>query len=436
MNYTSQTKRSILFLIYPLYFSLFMGVLIEISRSFSDSYGAILYRLNFSIVLLFYLLILISNLKFIGRLNFSKFEKKIIYTGILFFTYSLFSIVISVINNNPMLYIFSDFFRSQTMYIVLIGLILYLKSKNRETQECFIDYFLITTFVITLIYMLVKVFLLLTGTVYGDGLSQFMIFPHVLVLTTLYYFRLKISVKKILIFILIIFGLGLAILSFKRSIWITIILIFFLMAIFTNRKISLSILFFQILLISILALDQFNYLDSIIYRFESTFFGDSGRFDNSTSGRIAEIKGVIYSINRYYANAIIYVTGLGNGALYNMDPSYLVGDSMSLYGSSDIDNHHVHPMPFLILIRHGAIGLIIYSYLLFLFLKRTFILYKIYSFSQILSNKYGLICVAITIEVILTIVQSLAGNAFYGSFYMGTLLFIYILSYQRFRGLI
>ena len=266
-------------------------------------------------------------------------------------------------------------------------------------------------------------------------MSQFMIFPHVLVLTVLYYFRLKISVKKLLIFLLIIFSLGLAILSLKRSIWIAIILIFFLMAIFTNRKISLSVLFFQILLISILALDQFNYLDSIIYRFESTFSGDSGRFDNSTSGRIAEIKGVIYSINIYYANAIIYVTGLGNGALYNMDPSYLVGDSMSMYGSSDIDNHHVHPMPFLILIRHGAIGLIIYSYLLFLFLKRTFILYKIYSFSQILSNKYGLICVAIIIEVMVTIVQSLSGNAFYGSFYMGILLFIYILSYQRFRGL-
>jgi len=328
-------------------------------------------------------------------------------------------------------YIVSDYLRSQVFFIVLTSLILFFNNKSSLLKETFLKYLLIITFFSTFVGFIGKLALMSSGTFYGGGLNQFIPAIHVLVILIVYFTKIKFHWKKLALFMVIFLLIAFTVLSLKRGNWVSLIFIFFALNFFIQKRTNLVILAISLLSLGTLFLVYFDLIESIVNRFMSTFISSNGyMLGNSSSARLAEIAGAIYTYSQIDVS-LLYFVGSGNGALYLLNPDFLV--ETGRYSEANQWIHHSHPMFNVLFIRNGIIGILVYLSAILFLIKILFQTYKSYPKGVIVSNKYGIFFLAFGLEIANNLLMSAKSNAFYGSIYLGIITFAFIQSQVLFK---
>lgn len=414
-----------LYLLFPIIFDFIINLLMD---DFLDTpLYDFFYKGGFLFIYFFYLIFFLIQIRkmFYKSIFLSKLEYFLLIIIIFFIFYNVLSILLVIFNDNPIKYFFSDITRGTIFFITLGSLIIYFSDKTTVEKLKFINLFIGVLFLTTFMQAIAKINLLLHGTIYGGGLNQYMINIAVLFILFWKAFKSKQLLVKTTMSFFIILGILLTILSLKRGSWIELI-IFFILFYFTlsiKRKIIYIVVLTIISMIAIYILNDMGFLDVIMNRFTNTY--SHSTLDVSSLGRIVEIKGVLYTLTNL---GNLFITGAGNGALFSLNPDYIIPQS-SLYGNANSPIHHIHPMYFMVLFRLGIIGLICYIIPTLIAIRIYFYLIKHKSLLLKVDNEYIFIF-GVAIAFLSDSIQFLKSNGLYGSFYFAILFFVMILGYQ------
>lgn len=155
--------------------------------------------------------------------------------------------------------------------------------------------------------------------------------------------------KKIFLFVLLgINGIAL-VLTFSRGCWLGIIFGMAILAVVIDRR-------FILLGVLLLLLAPFILPETIINRFTS--IGNMG--DSSTSYRVYIWMGTILMLKDYWFSGV----GLGITSFNKVYP---------IYSYNGVPAPHSHNLYLQIIVEHGIIGLIIFTYIMYYFYKETII---------------------------------------------------------------
>lgn len=340
----------------------------------------------------------------------------VFFSVILAVCWALVGIFIGLLNGSKVEYVIGDSVRYLIPFVSL-GAFIVVFNLYRNSEKRYIDFILKTILTVFFAHIVVKIYFLTNGTVYGGGAHQFIIPPFIFYVLCSLIIRKNIDVHNysqlnndFKLWVIISVGLILSFLSLKREYWIVLSFTLFI-TVFLNLKYKKGFLFSLIFIFVVAAFLILNswFVEQLASRVDYTFNSDQNiGLDSSSYERLAEL----ISANEQMGKSLgwlEYITGLGAGAEYPAAEGVQLaklstGSKIGLY-------HHIHSMYGIIIFRHGLVGLIIYL-LPIVILLRSFLLSdvrkKYYSI-------YSVIAVGILIDLASGLISAFAANSFYGS---------------------
>lgn len=275
--------------------------------------------------------------------------------------YSLVGIVIGIAYGNSLGYILGDTLRYSLPFASIFCLLSAVKSPR--SGKMFIEALVGALVFLTICKLLGKIYLLLTGAVYGGGLNQFYLEPF---LITVLFFGIvnngisfgNVKLSKRFCFLFLLLALVCVVLSLKRGFWVvTFVMVLFNLIYF--KRITKGVLFLLPLISLIFVyLGDTLLAEAIIRRFQYVFNGQhSFGLDTSSYERLAEIKGA-FSVLGSNVSYLEHIFGRGSGAEFNAHPSFPLSKEQT--GSESGYFHHIHNMYTILMFRHGLIGVLLY----------------------------------------------------------------------------
>lgn len=345
---------------------------------------------------------------FFNDLGVKKHFAFLYYLSFLTIIYALITVFLGLFSSYLFKYVFGDAFRYLLPYFGIISYVFFLKKDSEILQ--FFSILLKCLLFILFLKILAKLMLLVSGTFYGGGLNQFYIEPFLL--TILLYGTLHNGLstnsfhisRKLCMFLLLI-SVFLVVLSFKRSYWILLFFVFVINSFYFNFKFKFFALVFTSFAFLFYFFSDSYFVGLLIDRVMYTFNNSSSiGIDKSSFERLAEVKGVLFHIsdNGYFLN---YIFGMGSGAEFVQHPDYSLAKQST--GSKYGYFHHIHSMYFIILFRHGLIGLLP---LVFVFV---FCILKFLPFRKLKCLETA-VMFAVIVQLLSMFISGISSNSAYG----------------------
>jgi hypothetical protein len=259
-------------------------------------------------------------------------------------------------------------------------------------------------------------FLLVLGFVFGvtlciDCSSRYE--PvHFLAFTILfalfYFYDGKKSFKRLFFYFVLYFVLlGLVFISGERTTVVLALLLFMFYLMLKSR-----VIFFVFLLLASFSILSLDIEAFDLKRFETLFSGDA---DQSILSRLNEVYDVVHHFSNN-ASLFNYLLGFGFSATY--EPVSFSGVDLNVTPSGTV--HHVHVFPFLIFLRFGLLGVVLYLYLWWKVLK------DLIALSVKNQQRYNAIYIFSLLSAFLFLLESLMRSVFVDPFFYIVLsLYIY-----------
>lgn len=344
------------------------------------------------------------------------------------FTYFLASTFLGALASIGVINPLMDLLRAMSPFLVFFTLLFSINSKSSRSA---VGDFISLIFIHVYFLAFAKILLLANGMYYGGGANQFAI-PVVVISILLVLLAAprggvgvaiphvpNSTLARVLLLGLILVLTGL---SLKREQWfITLIAVFLTLLMTAKKKGTLPLVIFLCVFsgITLFVFAQQGVVEVLINRFQYTFSGSqASQLDRSSFERVAEIQGVLYSLGNEIG-FIEYVLGHGNGAEYRLHPDY---PSVKLSTGSEIGLfRHVHSMYFILLLRNGLLGLVLYLLPIVLFLWYSMVR-GAFSKSPIAGLN-----VAMVVGAVCILISGFPANSAYGSMMYGFFLCIIFL---------
>lgn len=274
--------------------------------------------------------------------------------------YSFVSILIGLINNNPKLYVLTDF-----IYIAFGSFIFFLSKKNNHIVFKDFNNFQVFNFLMVMLMILSLLFsytppsLLLIASAISIYINFLRSKYIVSILILIPYLVLVVTTNRsqLLVFLFLIFVL---ILKKVRTIYDNKAVIFYAILILISLYLMRNILF-ELVFLLINSKSNIGYRINQIAIILNEGFDFSNPFFVSVTQRVIEAEIVL----KYWtSNLFNFIFGLGSGA--TIDGTKFFNDasvlSSSLLGANKV--HNIHLLPFSLLFRYGFFGLILFVILL------------------------------------------------------------------------
>jgi O-antigen ligase len=410
-----------------LFFSGFLSVLLLYLISVF-----ILNKTLFSILLLLKAVVELVPLCFVFLFSFYnkktiKGEPVIIYWLFFVVLTAVISVLIGFSGGGAFKYLLGDTVRFFISFIAFFAFYISWEPIVHNQNEK-LDLFINFIFFYIVLSIIGKILLLSQGYTYGAGLNQFNLFPFVffvLSMILIFGYAAIYNVGKGKVFLFLLVGIVLTILSFKREFWFLMAITALITFAYSFKRKS-SYYFLVLFIISTLLFVFFNpsIVENVVYRFEYTFRGDKG-LDSSSFERLAEIKG---AISRFGEVPLVdYMIGYGAGAEFLPVNGYsMIKDST---GSEIGSYHHIHSMYMIILFRYGLLGLMVFLLPVFFVFYKLTTVYRS-QIDTIYSTKAKVIYVAVCIQLFTMLISGVSSNSLYGNFFYGVWLAVAFLSYK------
>ncbi len=340
---------------------LIVEIILKVVLSYTDINGfavAPYIRLGILFFTVVYFLVDVLNIKFDLTTRVDKVSSNSLFVyG--WFVFSMFSIIIGIINRNPTLYVITDF-----IYLFLGALLYYITEIDTNYKSHLFS-----------IKSMSNMTLLMAVICIISGVNP----PALLLIIIVIIIYLNLLRKRILQALILLVPYMILVVVTNRTqliVFLLMILILFLKR--TRKHLSLktvvlsgaSLVFLvfllknQLLDFVLLFIDKNSNLGFRIYQV-SVIFNEGIDFNNpffvSISQRIVECQVVISQWTSSIGN---FIFGLGSGA--TIDGSVFYSDksvlSSALLGSDKI--HNIHLLPFAMIFRYGLIGLLLFLVLI------------------------------------------------------------------------
>lgn len=426
------------FVIFITYVVLFFPLIIQISIDLNQSKNieALLIRVGgagliFPLLLLTATSALFSCQQKLMTATEVRIFNSLYLLSILGITYAIISSAFGFVWSNEFKYILGDTLRFSLPFLSIIAFLSAIRLGVNSDE--LIEKILLCLVIDAVIRILIKFFLVSTGTYYGSGLNQFMLEPILMAL--LFFGVVNCGVtfngryySRRLCFILLLLACFAILISFKRASWALSIFILALNFIF-YRKVLIGVMCSVVLVCTFyLAFSDSNVFSLIIKRFEYSFIDSNGRgIDSSSFERLAEVNGVIYTLGTDIP-WIEPLTGRGSGAEFKQHPKFPM--SKAATGSEFGLYHHIHSFYFITIFRHGLIGLLAYLAIISIIIVKSLQLIR----KLRVSDPYQKFMVAVMFGCICQfgylLIRGISSNSIYGNASIGIYVILFMSSFK------
>lgn len=273
---------------------------------------------------------------------------------------------------------------------------------------------------LSIIGALGKLSLLAEGSRYGGGLNQYSIDILVMVVLALVVIGgARAPLPRLLLALLLVCLIGLSLLSLKRAVWINLAFALGLVVLLIpsgRRATMISLLAVGTALIAAIGL-RFGLSDSVLARFAYTFadYGASGRFDASTTQRIAEAVAAARTLNQSPLG-LAWLTGLGPGAGYGG----LAGHQFYNLNERG-EPYHLHSFVAITLFRYGLVGLVLHMALVGMAARSFWVCRRALAINRGRADDWMVAAIGAgaSIAILAKLPDMITGNAYFGSFAFG-----------------